>query len=76
MTEKARRPKWLRKAAVAGDSSKVRELLAARAPIETVDENQMTALMQVEQMIQYPINEEQISQKADFEAIVSLFKAA
>jgi ankyrin repeat protein len=45
MAERDRKPKWLRKAAIAGDAARVRELLADGAPIETLDENQKTPVM-------------------------------
>lgn len=45
MAERDRKPKWLRKAAIAGDAVRIRELLAEGAPIETADENQKTPVM-------------------------------
>ena len=45
MAERDRKPKWLRKAAIAGDAAKIRELLAEGAPIETPDENQKSPVM-------------------------------
>jgi len=45
MAERDRKPKWLRKAAIAGDAARIRELLAEGAPIETPDENQKTPVM-------------------------------
>jgi ankyrin repeat protein len=45
MAERDRKPKWLRKAASAGDAARIRELLAEGAPIETPDENQKTPVM-------------------------------
>jgi len=45
MPERDRKPKWLRKAAIAGDGARVRELLADGAPIEAADENQKTPVM-------------------------------
>lgn len=45
MPDRDRRPKWLRKAAAAGDAVRVRELLADGAPLEAPDENQKTPVM-------------------------------
>jgi ankyrin repeat protein len=45
MAERDRKPKWLRKAAIAGDAARIRELLAEGAPVETADENQKTPVM-------------------------------
>ena len=45
MVESNRKPKWLRKAAIAGDAARIRELLAEGAPVETPDENQKTPVM-------------------------------
>lgn len=49
MAERDRKPKWLRKAAIAGDAAKIRELLAQGVPIETPDENQKTPVMHAAQ---------------------------
>lgn len=45
MAERDRKPKWLRKAAIAGDAARIHELLAEGVPIETPDENQKTPVM-------------------------------